>query len=49
MFHLFHHVHHGAVPPVRDPLRAVHRHLVQALSVGVLLLLANAAIVILLH
>lgn len=46
MFHLF---HHGAVPPLRDPTQAAHRHLVQALSVGVLLLLANAAVVILVH
>ncbi len=46
MFHIF---HHGAIPPSRDPMQTVHRHLMQALSIGVLLLLANAAVVVLVH
>ena len=41
--------HHGAVPPSRDPMQTLHRHLIQALSIGVLLLVANAAIVVLMH
>ena len=46
MFHLF---HHGVMPTSRDPMQAVHRHLIQALSIGVLLLVANAAVVVLVH
>ena len=46
MFHFF---HHGALPPSRDPMQAVHRHLIQALSIGVLLLVANAAVIVLVH
>ena len=49
MFHFSHHAHHGALPPLRDPMRTMHRHLVQALSVGVLLLAANAVVVVLFH
>ncbi len=49
MFHFFHHAHHGALPPLRDPTQTIHRHLIQALSIGVLLLAANAAVVILFH
>ena len=52
MFHLshrLHHVHHGAAGPFRDPVQTLHRHLIQALSVGVLLLAVNAAVVIFFH
>ena len=48
-FHRLHHAQHGAVSPLRDPVQTLHRHLIQALSVGVLLLAVNAAVVILFH
>lgn len=46
---MFHLPHHGPVSRARDPMQTVHRHLIQALSIGVLLLVANAAVVILVN
>lgn len=46
---MFHSFHHGVMPPSRAPMQTVHRHLIQALSIGVLLLVANAAVIVILH
>ncbi|MDJ0890186.1 MAG: hypothetical protein QNK18_03160 [Gammaproteobacteria bacterium] len=46
---MFHFPHHGPASRARDSMQTVHRHLIQALSIGVLLLVANAAVVILVN
>ena len=46
---MFRRFNHGPFPPLRDPMQTMHRHLLQAVSAGVVLLLANAAVVILLN
>lgn len=46
---MFHFLHHGPFPRPRDSMQTVHRHLIQVLSIGVLLLVANAVVVVLTH
>ena len=46
MSHFF---HHQPPPRSRDPMEAMHRHLMQALTLAAVVLAANIAVVIVLH
>jgi len=46
---MFYPFHHHPDPHPRDPVQAMHRHLVQALTIATLVLAVNVALVFVTH